>query len=229
MKDNKKHRLKYSGIFILILGLSFISCNQDGQTTKTTENIKVTQESKDKEEIQSLIRQVLAWSNSKNSIDLFPNLSNNKDSIYVGFDVNKHKENLEKLRETNFFATEFIDNYNHIILTIDRKLKNKEYDEWHVGDLPTFIFASDVDPWCLCHDIPYDKPSPWDFLEIEIISLDNNKGELDWTWGKLELNTDLSWKEFKYRFRVSKENNKWKIAYLKGFDFIESTRADGQL
>ena len=35
--------------------------------------------------------------------------------------------------------------------------------------------------------------------------------------------------EFKYKFKITKEENSWKIAYLEGFDFKESTRKDGQL
>jgi hypothetical protein len=31
------------------------------------------------------------------------------------------------------------------------------------------------------------------------------------------------------RFRVVKEAGKWKISYLEGFDFKESTRKDGEL
>lgn len=79
----------------------------------------------------------------------------------------------------------------------------------------------------MCHDIPYNKPNPIDFIEINITNLD--KGEVDWIWGKLELNTDLGWKNFSYKFRVVKENDKWRISYLQGFDFKESTRKYGQL
>jgi hypothetical protein len=112
-------------------------------------------------------------------------------------------------------------------LTLDKGLKNGNYDQWLVGDLPTFIFANDVDPWTICQDVPYDKPNPFDFIEVNIINAD--KGEVDWKWGKLELNSDPGWKNFTYRFRVVKENDKWKIAYLTGFDFKESTRKDRQL
>src|SRR5690606_13987919 len=139
-----------------------------------------------KEQIQNLIRQVLNWADTKNSIDLLPTIADSKDSVYIGFDLDKHKQNLDKLRQTNFFATEFIENYNQIILTLDKGLRNGKYDQWLVGDLPTFIFANDVDPWCLCQDVPYDRPNPYDFIEINIINSD--KGEVDWKWGKLELN-----------------------------------------
>ena len=219
--------MKHIKLTTLIFGLLLFGCNQaDNKTTSVTEE-KASTSADDKEQIQNLIRQVLNWADTKDSIDLLPTIADSKDSVYIGFDLDKHKQNLDKLRQTNFFATEFIENYNQIILTLDKGLRNGKYDQWLVGDLPTFIFANDVDPWCLCQDVPYDKPNPYDFIEINIINSD--KGEVDWKWGKLELNSDTGWKEFSYRFRVVKENDKWKIAYLTGFDFKESTRKDGQL
>ncbi|MDO9511999.1 MAG: hypothetical protein Q7J34_09585 [Bacteroidales bacterium] len=219
--------MKYFGLLILIIGMIFSSCNQKNKTTNTTENklenSETSDKSKDKQEFQNFIRKVLIWSDSKSRIDLLPVISDSKDSIYKGFDLAKHKQNLEKLKSTGFFATEFVDNYNQIILTLDKGLRNGEYEKWLVGDLPTFIFANDVNPWCLCQD-----NMDWNTVEVKIISLDNVKGELEWYWGNLSSDTDPSWKEFKYKFRITKEENHWKIAYLEGFDFKESTRKDGQ-
>lgn len=220
--------MKHIGLLILIIGLTFSSCNKKNKTTTTTENklenLESSDKSKDKEEIQNLIRQVLNWADSKNRIDLLPVVTDSNDSIYIGFDLDKHKQNLDKLKSTHFFATEFIENYNQIILTLDKRLRNGEYEKWLVGDLPTFIFANDVNPWCMCQD-----NMDWNTVEVNIISLDNEKGELEWYWGNLSSDTDLGWKEFKYKFKITKEENSWKIAYLEGFDFKESTRKDGQL
>jgi hypothetical protein len=167
---------------------------------------------------------MLNWSESKNSINLLPVLTDSKDSSCVGFDFDKHKLNLDKLRKTNLFAEEFIENYNQIILTLDKKIKNREFEKWNIYELPTFNFANDVDPWTLCQDVPYDNPNPYDLVEVIVIKSDNEKADLNWTWGKLELNSDKSWKKFTYKFRVVKENSNWEIAYLRGFDFKESTR-----
>ena len=206
--------MKYIKLTVLVIGLLLFGCYQSkSRTTSATD---------DKEQIQNLIRQVLNWSESKKSIDLLPALTDSKDSICIGFDFNKHKLNLDKLKETNLFAKEFIENYNQIIQTLDRKIRNNEFDKWNTYELPTFIFANDVNPWCLCQDVPYDKPNPWDLVEVTVIKLDYEKGELTWTWGKSEWS-----KDFGYKFRVSRENGKWKIAYMQGFDFKESTRKDG--
>jgi hypothetical protein len=220
--------MKYIVIIVLIIGLIFTSCKQSApkavKTDKQTETINNSEGLQDKEEIQQLIRQVLRWSESNESINLLPVLTDDKDSIYIGFDMDKHKSNLDKLRETNFFTSEFIENYNQIILTIDQGLRTGKYEKWLVGDLPTFIFANDVNPWCLCQD-----NLSWESVEVEIVQLNPDEGELEWNWGKLGSDIDPSWKEFSYQFKVKKENNKWKILYLQGFDFKESTRADGQL
>jgi hypothetical protein len=163
------------------------------------------------------MRQMLKWADSKNSIDLLPITS--KDSICIGFDFDQLNQNLEKLRKTGFFSVEFIDNYNQIIQTLDKKIKNKEFGKWDIRELPSFNFDNDVSPWCLCQD-----NLSWDNIDVEIIKLSNDRGELKWNWGKLDSTVDSSWKQFSYPFRVVKEDNKWKISYLQGFDYKESIR-----
>jgi hypothetical protein len=226
MPNLKNQTMKYSGFLIVILVMIFFSYNHENQSKasigiNSLQNSS-TKDSADKDEIQNLIRQMLNWANSKKSIDVLPVLS--KDSICTGFDFDKHKLNLEKLKETNLFADEFIENYNQIILTLDRKIKSKELEKWNIYELPTFSFSNDIDPWCLCQDVPYDNPNPWDLVEVRIINLNSEKGNLYWKWGKLELNNGKGWKEFTYRFKVVKESSKWKISYLEGFELNNGIR-----
>lgn len=215
--------MKHIKLTTLIFGLLFFACNQgENKTTSATEE-KVSTSTDDKAQIQTLIRQVLGWSNAENSIELLPVIPDSKEHAYVGFDLDKHKQNLDKLRQTNFFATEFIENYNQIILTLDKGLRNGSYSQWLVGDLPSFNFANDQSPWCNCQD-----NLDWDKVEIRAIKLTDKEGELEWTWGNPTANAQPSWNEFAYKFSVVKENDKWKIAYLKGFDFKQGTQKDGQ-
>jgi hypothetical protein len=220
--------MKNIKLLALIIGLIFLSCtqkkNSDNSTVQQTDSVKTTTNSNDKEEIKNLIRNVLIWSESKGSIDLLPVLTDSKDSVYIGFDLKKHKENLGKLIKTGFFSKEFTENYNQIILTLDKKLRNKEYDEWLVGELQTFIFANDVNPWWAGQD-----HLDWKFVEVEIINLNNQTGELNWTYGKLGAEYDSDWRKFKSYFKVVREDNKWKISYMEKFNFKESTRKDGEL
>jgi hypothetical protein len=209
-------------LMTLLSGILLLGCNQSNTKTTSVNEKKLTNSTSDKAQIQYLIRQVLNWADTTNSIDLLPVVADSKDSVYIGFDLDKHKQNLIILRQTNLFATEFIDNYNQIILALDNGLRNGKYSQWFVGELPTFNFGCDVNPWTLSQDVPYENPNPYDF--VEIILLNAEKGEVIWKWGKAELITTTSWKEFEYRFKVVKENEKWKISYLEGFDFKQSIR-----
>lgn len=203
------------------LTLSSLNKNNILKTTEQrVENLEILDKSKEKDKIQTLIRKALSWADSENGIDLLPvviSQNNNNDSIFI-IDLDQHKLNLDKLKSIVFFATEFIENYNQIILTLDKKFRDKEL-EWLVGDLPPF--GQNASPWCHCQDTPYENS--WDFIEIEIINLDGNQGELIWKWGDVELNESSSWNT-PYKFRVVKENDKWKISYMEGFDFSKFTQ-----
>jgi hypothetical protein len=219
--------VKHFGLVIFIVGLTLSSCYQKNKTADTTENklenLQTSDISVDKGEIQNLIRQVLNWADSKNRIDLLPVVTDSYDSVYIGFDLDKHKQNLEKLKSTGFFSTEFIDNYDKIILTLDKGLRNGNYEKWFVGDLPTFIFANDYSPWWSGQESFSIEKSV-----IELIKLDKEKGEFYFVCGDKVAGCE-GLENYKMRFRVVRENNKWKISYMEGFDFKESTRKDGQL
>ena len=220
--------MKYLILGAVIFASCLFSCNHNNGHQKspvgvdTNKSPKPTDVSKDKQEIQDLIRKVLVWSGAGKSIDLLPALIDNKDSVYIGFDMEKLKRNLDTLRATNFFSAGFIENYNQIISALDKGLRNHKYDKWSTGELPTFRFANDVDPWCECQD-----NLSWNLVEVEMISLNNEKGKLRWKWAKSELTGAPDWKDFRYKFDVEKENGKWKISYMEGFDFKESTKRDG--
>lgn len=177
----------------------------------------------DKTEIQDLVRKMLDWAETKKSMELVPALTDSKDSLCIGFDRKKLDANLKELKSTNFFTAGFIENYKQIILTLDKKVKNKEF-KWSTDELPPFNFANDEDPWCNCQDEPYDKPSPWNLVEVTIVSQDKESGELYWNWGKLKSGTSDDWKDFTYKFKVQKQDGKWKISYLEGFDFRQGTQ-----
>ena len=203
--------MKYIRLFILILGLIFVGCKQKNVSKASNDN--------NKDKIQDLIRKTLIWADSQNTIDLLPAIADNHDSLYIGFNFDVLRLNLKKLKETNFFSNEFIDNYNRIILTLDKKIKNKEFDGWLKGEIQPFGFANDFNPWCYCQEIPDNNP--WKRVEINIIKLDNAKGELTWKWAKSDWSDN-----FKYKFMVVKKDGRWEIAYMQGFDYNESIKKD---
>jgi hypothetical protein len=199
----------------MILGLTFHCFSNHAKTEQSknqTGKLDTLELSKSKKEIQQLIRQVILWSDSKESIELLTTIPDANGRVYIGFDMDQHTENLIRLKETKFFANEFVENYNRIILTLDRKIRNKEFEEWLVSDLPPFHFVNDVSPWCICQGF-----SPEDFDDVEIVNITSKSGKLIWKWKK-----GSSWTDFK--FRVKKEDNKWRISYMEGFDFKRCTQ-----
>jgi hypothetical protein len=210
--------MKYLWIWSFLLAITIYCCANSRSKPREMVTISEKQElfdtNKVKEEVYTLMKKVLLWSETKNSIDLLPVLTDKRDSIIVGFDLEKLNINLNILRSSDFFSEEFIENYNRIILTLDRKLRNREfeYKEWLVGELPIFNFVNDINPWCYCQGFVTEQ-----FSGVEIINLDCEEGDFKWKW-----TNDSDWLNFK--FRVIKENNKWRISYLEGFDFEEATK-----
>jgi len=215
--------MNYLQNLLLILVLTFSCSTQNSQTTLKEDNQIDYTKSNDNEEILKLVKQVLIWGDSKESIGLLPVLTDRKDSVYIGFDMIKLKSSLDKLKETNYFATEFIENYKQIIVTLDKKLRNGEYGKWLVGDLPPFIFANDYSPWW-----NGQESFSVQFGSIELISSEKNKGEFYFICGDKGSGCE-GMENYKMRFSVVKENDKWKISYMEGFDFKKSTRKDGGL
>jgi hypothetical protein len=104
--------MKLFRLWTFLLGLFFLSCDDRYSVTSTPDQIEKTpgdNNSADISEIRDLIRQTLTWADSKKSIDLTPMIADNKDSIYIGFDLKRHQDNLKKLIATGFFASEFIE------------------------------------------------------------------------------------------------------------------------
>lgn len=206
---------------IVMLGLLLISgCNQPNPPKKETSQTT----SAERVDIQNLIRRVLQWSDSEHAIRLLPVLTDERDSLYVGFDLALHQKNLETLKKSGLFATEFIENYNQIILTLDKGIKSGRYEPWLVGDLPPFFFNNDHSPWCDCQD-NYE----WDEVVVRPTELKTTRAALEWTWGGSSADSLPNWKTFAYKFRAVKVEGKWKVAYLQGFDFKQSVKADGEI
>jgi hypothetical protein len=189
------NNMNYSISILLLLGSFFCSCNR-------------VDTPKAKNEIQVLIRNVLIWSDTCQAFDLLPVISNENDNHYLGFNIKKVSENLAILAQTGFFSKNFIDNYLQIVETFDKKIRNEE-TIWDVGDMPSFNFNMsyiDLNPWCLCQGFSVSQ-----FGEIEVLNLNQMEGNLKFKWIQ---NSD--WIDFK--FSVIREDNKWKISYMEGFD-----------
>lgn len=170
----------------------------------------------DVSDIRNLMRGMLKWADTCKSIDLLPATAG-KDSICTGFNFNTLDANVSKLRKTGFFSEQFIENYSHIIRTLDKKIKNHQFEPWNIGELPSFSFANDASPWCFCQD-----NLSWDDVEVAPVKLTKSDGDFRWNWGKPGIKA--GWQDFSRKFSVVKVNDKWMISYLQGFDYTESIK-----
>ncbi len=228
--------MKLKSIFVACLvAILFVGCgNKEASETAVTseadtlktespamENVQVAD---DRTQLQNLVRKVLNWASAKQSIGVFSALEDPKDSLYTGFDLRVHERNVEGLKKTGFFAKEFTDNYDKIIRTLDKNLRSGKYGQWLVGDLPSFRFANDVNPWCACQDVPFDNPNPYDYLEVDDLKIENGTATANWYWGNRPGSSALADREYPYRFRAVKENDVWKISYMQEFDFDDAVK-----
>jgi hypothetical protein len=206
--------MKHSAFLIThLLGLFLLGCGQAGSKNNSSQSDTVVNSNNDKEQIGYLIKQVLKWHEKNGVFAGFDPVFNPKDSSAIGMDLDKLKPVLKKLTNSKLFDKEFVDNYENIVLKIDKQIKNKEI-QFLAGDIPPYAGG---DPWCNCQDMPYDNP--WDKIEIKFQSIDKDNATLTWTWG----NSGWS-KDFNYKVKTKKTDGAWKISYLQGFDINQFVR-----
>jgi hypothetical protein len=177
----------------------------------------------DKNEITNLVRQMYKWGeldksreNSNFEIGFDPIKANPKDIIYSGIDWDAHKKRIDKLKQTGFFAKEFLENQDKIAIVIDKKMKNKSL-KWLVDDgYPPF--GNGANPWCDCQDNPDDY---WKTIKIFFKSIDATNATLIWKWGIPDWDEESKG----YKIKVTKSDGKWQIAYLQGYDFAEYVKS----
>jgi hypothetical protein len=201
-------------ILSIIPLILFITIHINGNEKRSQKIHNDSTYQNDKVEISELIRKLYKWED-KNQITIGQTaITDENEEKVIGFDTNKNLEFVDQLRRTNLFSEEFLSNYQRIVETLDKKIKTKEM-EWFAGDIPPY--GNGANPWCNCQDEPYENH--WDKLEITFTEINKSEATLSWTWGQ----SDWS-KDFNYKVRVKKENGKWKISYLQGFDIDEITK-----
>ena len=199
----------YKLIFIFLVFTSLVSFKPI-ENKAPKKNITPIYFLTDKQQLETLMRKAYEWIETKASQSDFDPIENEKGDKYIGLDIKAHNKKLAELKKSNFFAQEFIDNYNKIGLKIGNNLQTKKM-EWLVGDLPPY--GNDANMWCNCQDNPEEY---WKTLRLNNLKIDNNKASFNWMW--------TAWKEgSNYKVRAVKENGIWKIAYLQGFDYKSLT------
>lgn len=167
-----------------------------------------TNTSLDQKAIKDVLVKAYKWQESNTSQVDFEPISDKKEEYFIGLDHKIHQKRMVSLQNTGYFSTEFLQNYDAIAKGIDSQLKSKK-EEWMVGDMSPF--GEDANPWCRCQDYPSDNP--WDKIVLKKVDIIGNNATVWWTWGDKTFS-----KGFAYKVRLQKENGKWKISYLQGFD-----------
>ncbi len=197
--------MKNLKVVTLLIGLLFLSCNKSNQeeTIVDKEAVNTVDIEKEGAKIQELLKNLYKWHelvSSKN--DFSPQLENTSDSSYTGLEIYEFKRRIDELNRAVYFSRGFIENYYKIGKTIDAKLRAKEL-VWEVGGFPPF--GNGANPWCNCQDVVADY---WDILTINNLEITDNIATLDWTWGG----------DFSYKVKTIKNNERWEVLYLEGFD-----------
>lgn len=195
--------------FLCFIGISLVSFKPvNSNQLETNKSIYIAS---DKQQIEALMSKAYEWIETKSTKVDFDVVENKKGDKYVGLNLKAHNKRLEELKKSNFFAQQFLDNYNKIALKIGDNLKTNKM-EWLVGDLPPY--GNDSNMWCNCQDSPEEY---WKTMKLNNLKIDHNKATFNWIW--------TTWKDgSKYNVRAVKENGIWKIAYLEGFDYEYLTK-----
>ncbi len=196
------YTMKRSGKLLLIIGVSvgiaFIFCSCNFSKKSDAERVYA-----DSVEISGLLQKVYQWHDkNKDRITDYDVIV--KDSFQVGIDTAKLMFAVNELKKTTFFTDGFIKNYERIGRETDYKLKHdtvKYYNEIN------FSFQ-DADPWTYFQD---DAGNYWDSLKIHNLAINGDTASLGWTIQDIPINES-------YIVKFKREQNGWKIAYLKGFD-----------
>lgn len=206
-------RTKIKSLALAIIITIFLGgCNQDRKTKHTalkqdtlTSQKKVAQYSpQDSIALLQLTKKLYKWNQTDDNDDYFsPLLKEKNDTIYAGLDMKLHQQKLQKIRGSELFSETFINSYDKIAMTIDEKMKNNTL-LWKVGELPPFGNGANL--WCNCQDVPDDYSS-----KLYIMHLQSEKGGIfyNWAWGD----------GIVYNLKAVKENNRWKISKMEGFDY----------
>ncbi|MCH5720090.1 hypothetical protein [Niabella hibiscisoli] len=167
---------------------------------KDTDILRLT----DSLDLLALTRKLLQWSEEESKqADFEPRLANTTDTVYAGIDFNAHHQRLKELAQTGIFTHSFKVNYNKIALAIDKEVKNRALI-WETGALPPF--GNGANPWCNCQDTPDNYPAK---IWIMHLSFKNDTASYNWSWGD----------GLVYHMKALREDGKWKIDYMEGFDY----------
>ncbi|MFL5739279.1 MAG: hypothetical protein ACJ75B_03610 [Flavisolibacter sp.] len=202
-------------IFILMeLGLLF-SCNSSGKTKVSAGTTPINQQTSptgadtsfyknDSLELVKLLQDVYKW-HDQNQRELLDFDVVIKDSFQTGLNYKLFKRTFDAIKKSGYFSVSFLNNYKKIGEYINDKLANanpKYSNEINFA-------CQEADPWTNFQD---DAPDFWNKLKIVDFKSSLDQASLQWQ-------TQIEdWSSEKYAVKFVKENGKWKVSYMDGFD-----------
>jgi hypothetical protein len=202
--------VKPSSFIIPIAFLLFSACNQGGATMIAKQHLGSNKDSihltptNDSIEVIQLLRDVYKWHElNKSGLIDFEVLV--KDSFEIGLNLQSVEKTLNAIKATHYFSANFMNNYKEISEILNNKLTNanpKYYNEINFD-------YQEADPWTYYQDDPGEY---WNNFKLSEFKLSHDSASLKW-WRQEEHS-----EENKYLVKFVKENGKWEVTYLAGFD-----------
>ncbi len=191
--------LKYILPFILILPAA---CSQNSTNDKPVSTDPNWQ--KDSLEVINSLKHVYRWHDSAASTLIDFNVLV-VDSFQTGLDLPAFEKACKALEASHLFSNTFIANYKELGGLINKKLTTA--DPKYLNEI-NFAYQ-DADPWTYFQD---DAGQYWNDFKISDFVLSSDSASLKWSLQEKHSTTG------KYLVRFSKENGKWVVSYLDGFD-----------
>jgi len=160
--------------------------------------------SNDSAQVVDLLKNVYRWhaKDTSHGIDFDVIV---KDSFQTGLNYDSFGRRFTALEQTHFFSASFLGNYKDLGEKVNNKLVNA-----HPQLLNEINFDfQDSDPWTYFQD---DLPDFWNQLTITEYRSGADSASLKW-----KVKTK-DWSSEGYAVRFLKEADKWKVAYMEGFD-----------
>ena len=128
--------MRVNNFLIIFLLIVFVSgCKEDTEKNIIKKDSFIANQSKiDSVELTNLVRQVYNW-HMNNEIEDFPyEYEDGQDSIFIGIDWDKYRNNTEVFKRTNFFSVEFLNKHNEIAKNIDSSIRKADLKWRNIND-----------------------------------------------------------------------------------------------
>ncbi|GEM_PF-4667700 len=179
----------------------------------------------DEADIKSAVRQLYKWYHTQGvSVD-FPHTESG--DFFTGLDEGAFELRVQQLKDSGLFTQAFLDNYTKIGHEIHRRLRTKEMI-YEAGYTPPY--GNGANPWTNSLDVSSD--TYWNEIRIENVVTRGNRAVLTWSWPgnyrEMRITKAVCLQKAEkaviiesadYQIEVVKENDRWKITRMQGFDF----------